>query len=328
MAQVAPAFMDLETSLARAEEAIAGAAGDGARLVVFPEAWLPGYPVWADAGIPWEDRATKQAFGRLHRNSVEVPGPATEVLRRAARRHRVHVVMGINEREARYSRGTLYNSILFLSDAGEILGVHRKLVPTHSERVIWGQGDGSALLVLDTAVGRLGGLVCWEHWMPLARFAMHAEGEQVHAALWPDLPEMHQVASRAYAFEGRTFVLSAGMFLPLDAIPEDLEVADAIRAAAATRPDHTLLFDGGSGVIGPDGEWVAGPVRGEETIVLAEIDLDRIAEEMSSLDAAGHYNRPDVFRLEVDRGSRVPLVVRGDPERGPQNSPRADGNGS
>ncbi len=310
VAQVAPVFLDLPASLRRAEEAIAEAARSGARLVAFAETWLPGYPSWADVGIPWEGEAAKAAFARLHRNAVEVPGPATEALCRAARRHRVHVVIGMTERDARFSRGTLYNSLLSVSDAGEVLGVHRKLVPTHSERVIWGPGDGSTLHVFDTPLGRLGGLICWEHWMPLARFAMHAKGEQIHVAAWPDLPEIHHVASRSYAFEGRCYVLCAGMYLPLEAVPEEVEVREELTRVAAENPDPSLVLWGGSGVLGPDGEWVAGPVAGREEILLAELDLDRIAAEQQALDAAGHYHRPDVFSLTVDETPREPVTWR------------------
>lgn len=321
VAQVAPVFLDLEGSLRRAEETIAEAARGGARLVAFPETWLPGYPSWADAGIPWEDPAAKAAFARLHRNAVEVPGPATEALCRAARRHRIHVVIGMTEREAKFSRGTLYNSLLFVSDAGEILGVHRKLVPTHSERVIWGAGDGSTLHVFETDLGRLGGLICWEHWMPLARFSMHAKGEQVHVAAWPDLPDIHHVASRAYAFEGRCYVLCAGMYLPLEAVPQDLEVREAFERVAAENPDPTLVLWGGSGIMGPDGEWVAGPVAGREEIVYGEIDLERIAAEQQALDTAGHYHRPDVFSVTVDETPRVPVTWRRDERPDPPPSP-------
>jgi predicted amidohydrolase len=318
VAQIAPVFLDLAASLRRAEEAIAEAARAGARLVAFPETWLPGYPSWADVGIPWEGTAAKHAFARLHRNAVEVPGPVTEALCRTARRHRVHVVMGMTERDGRFSRGTLYNSMLFVSGAGEILGVHRKLVPTHSERVIWGAGDGSTLHVFDTELGRIGGLICWEHWMPLARFAMHAKGEQIHVAAWPDLPEIHQVASRSYAFEGRCYVLCAGLYLPLDDVPADLEVRDALERVAADNPDPSLVLWGGSGILGPDGEWIAGPVVGREEIVYAEVDLDRIAAEQQALDAAGHYHRPDVFSVTVDETPRVPVTWRrGEPEPGP-----------
>ncbi|GIU97032.1 MAG: nitrilase [Actinomycetota bacterium] len=320
IAQVAPVLCDLERSLERAEAAIGEAAGMGAHLVVFGETWLPGYPVWADAGLPWGDDATKAAHARLLANAVEVPGPAVDALARVAREHGVHVVIGINERDGRFSRGTLYNSLLYLSDRGEILGVHRKLVPTHSERVIWGMGDGSTLSVVDTPFGRLGGLICWEHWMPVARFAMHAKGERIHVAAWPDAPEIHHLASRSYAFEGRCFVLCAALVLPLSAVPDDLPVRDRIAAMADERG---FVVAGGSGVIAPDGTWVVGPVEGEQ-ILTADLDLDLVARELQALDAAGHYHRPDVFRVVVDETPREPIRYERDTHGDPTAIPSKD----
>jgi nitrilase len=302
IAQVAPHFLDLDGSLDRAAAAIKGAAAAGARLVVFGETWLPGYPVWADRGVPWEDAAAKATYARLVQNAVEVPGPAVSRLASCAREHGVHLVIGVNEREARFSRRTLYNTLLYLSDEGDVLGAHRKLVPTHSERVIWGGGDGSTLLVAETPLGRLGGLICWEHWMPLARFAMHAKGEDVHVAVWPDAPENHHLASRAYAFEGRCFVVCAADYLTLDDVPADVPIRGILEEVA----DDGVLLAGGSGVVGPDGSWIAGPIEGEE-LVVTDIDLERIAEEQQALDAAGHYNRPDVFRVIVDETPKTPI---------------------
>ncbi len=302
IAQVAPHFLDLDGSLDRAAAAIKGAAAAGARLVVFGETWLPGYPVWADRGVPWEDAAAKATYARLVQNAVEVPGPAVSRLASCAREYGVHLVIGVNEREARFSRRTLYNTLLYLSDEGDVLGAHRKLVPTHSERVIWGGGDGSTLLVAETPLGRLGGLICWEHWMPLARFAMHAKGEDVHVAVWPDAPENHHLASRAYAFEGRCFVVCAADYLTLDDVPADVPIRGILEEVA----DDGVLLAGGSGVVGPDGSWIAGPIEGEE-LVVTDIDLERIAEEQQALDAAGHYNRPDVFRVIVDETPKTPI---------------------
>jgi predicted amidohydrolase len=299
-----PAFLDLEGSVDRAVELIGEAAGDGAKLVVFGETWLPGYPVWIFGAAGWDDAAAKRAHARLVRNSVEVGSGATDRLAAAARRHRVHVVMGCNERDTEFSRGTIYNSILTFSDAGELLGVHRKLWPTHAERLVWGLGDGSGLIVHDTPLGRVGGLVCWEHWMPLARFAMHALGEQVHCALWPDVVESHRLASRYYAFEGRCYVVCAGSYLAESDIPADFEAIDALPGLGAAETAAGVLLPGGSGIIGPDGEWVAGPLQNERGIVYGEVDLDRIAEEQLAFDAAGHYNRPDVFEVRIDTRPR------------------------
>lgn len=313
IAQVAPRFLDRDGSIQIAVEAIAEAASAGARLVAFSEAWLPGYPVWADAGLAWEDPVTKDAFGRLQQNSVELPSDAARTLQVAARRHRIHVAIGINERDATLSRGTLYNTLLYLSDTGEVLGNHRKLVPTHSERIIWGQGDGSTLVVTDTSIGRVGGLICWEHWMPLARFAMHAKAEQIHIAAWPDTPELHQIASRAYAFEGRCFVLFAGQFLPVSAVPDDLPIKE--RIVGMTGADGVIM-PGGSGIIGPDGEWIEGPVEGEG-MIYADVDVGLIPGEQQVLDTAGHYNRPDIFHLIVDETRREGVTWMASDARSP-----------
>ncbi len=302
--QVAPIFLDRDATVEKAVSLIDEAAHAGARLVVFPETWLPGYPAWIFGAAGWDDAHSKKAFARLHRNAIQVPSPTTDALCRAAKRHGVYVVMGINERDAAFSTGTLYNSLLYISDQGAILGVHRKLVPTHAERIIWGQGDGSTLHVFDTAIGRLGGLICWEHWMPLARFALHAKGEQIHVAAWPEGPELHHLASRHYAFEGRCFVVCAASYLTTAHLPADFELPEAMGAAGDFGQEPGVILPGGSGLIGPDGAWIAGPVAGQETIVYGQIELARIAEEQQALDAAGHYNRPDIFHLTIDERPR------------------------
>ena len=297
--QVAPAYLDLPASLALAEKWIAEAGRTGAALAVFPETWLPGYPVWLDlcpSAAQWNHPPVKAVFRRTFENSVEIPSPATDQLCRAARSAKVFVVMGLNERVG----GTLYNSMLYISAEGEIVGVHRKLMPTYTERLIWGMGDGSTLTVVDSPLGRIGGLVCWEHWMPLTRQAMHAQRETVHAAVWPSVNEMHQVASRSYAFEGRTFVVACGTVLTPAHLPTDLQLLKEIPS------DEHLMF-GGSAIIGPDGKYLAGPAGAEETLVTAEIDPARITEELMTLDVCGHYDRPDVFSMTVNTRSQSPI---------------------
>jgi nitrilase len=298
--QAAPVFSNREKTVEKAVELIKEAAAGGADLVAFPETWIPGYPAWIFGAAGWDDGPAKHAFERLQRNAVEVPSPATDALCTAARENRIMVVMGINERDVIYSRGTLYNSLLFISEAGEILGVHRKLIPTHAERILWGRGDGSTLSVFDTSIGRVGGLVCWEHWMPLTRFAMHAKGEQIHIAAWPEVPEIHHLASRHYAFEGRCFVICVGSFFTTEHVPEDFELREALGAAGDFGQGAGVILPGGSGIIGPDGSWIAGPVSGKETIIYGEADLAQIGREQLALDSAGHYNRPDVFQVTVD----------------------------
>jgi predicted amidohydrolase len=302
--QAAPVFLDRDATVEKAVGLIGEAAERGAKLIAFPETWIPGYPGWIFGAAEWDEPRSKRAFARLLQNSVEVPSPATDALCRAAREAGAHLVVGIHERDSEFSAGTIYNSLLYVSDRGEILGVHRKLVPTHAERIVWGQGDGSTLHVFDTPLGRLGGLICWEHWMPLARFAMHAKGEQIHVAAWPEVPDIHHLASRHYAFEGRCYVICVGSYMRTSDLPADFELAEAMGAAGEFGGEAAELLPGGSGIIGPDGAWIAGPVSGREEIVYGEIDLGRIAEEQQALDSAGHYNRPDVFSLTVDERPR------------------------
>jgi nitrilase len=306
--QAAPVFLDRDATVEKAAGLIAEAAAGGAELVAFPETWIPGYPAWIFGAAGWDDAAQKRVFGRLNANAVEVPSPAVDVLCRAAKQAGVVVAMGMTERDARASRGTLYNSILYVSNQGRILGVHRKLMPTHAERIVWGQGDGSTLHVFETPVGRVGGLACWEHWMPLTRFAMHAKGEQIHIAAWPEVgdPELHRFCTRHYAFEGRCFALCVmGARVGPEHLPDGFELTDAM---GATDDFVDREPAGGTCVFAPDGTVVADSVAGEETIVYADLDLGRIPEEQAALDVVGHYNRPDVFTFSVDERPRVPVA--------------------
>lgn len=299
-AQVTPVFLDREGTVQKAASVIREAGRNGADVLAFPETWIPGYPLWIYGAAGWDDPVAKRAFARLQANAVEVPGPATDALCAAAKEAGVTVVVGINERDRSYSNGTLYNSLLYIGADGKIMGVHRKLHPTHAERILWGQGDGSDLRVFDTPVGRLGGSICWEHWMPLGRFAMHAKAEQIHVAAWPELPDIHHLASRHYAFEGRCFVICVGSYFRMSDVPDDFELRSILGAAGQFGEDPEELIPGGSGIIGPDSHWIAGPVSGREEIVYADVELDMIGGEQMAFDAAGHYNRPDIFRLTVD----------------------------
>jgi len=294
VAQATPVVLDLTACVAKACDWIREAGRQGACLVAFPETWIPVYPLWCDAGTfgQWEHEPSKRLHARLARESLVIPSKETEALCRAARESQCAVVIGANERAA---TGSLYNALLFISSEGEILGRHRKLVPTFGERLVWGYGDASGLCTREIAGTRVGGLICWEHWMPLSRQVLHAEGEQVHVAAWPCAREMYLLASRHYAFEGRAFVLVAAMHLTKAHLPADFELASDF----ADAPD--VLLDGGSSVIGPDGQYVVEPVRGREELLTAELELDRIAEEKLSLDVGGHYSRPDLFELRVNR---------------------------
>ncbi len=308
VAQVSPVYLDRDATIAKGVSVVAEAAAHGAQIVAFPETWVPGYPLWIYGAAAWGDEQAKRAYARLLAESVDVPSPATNALSSAATSHGVDVVIGVNE----VSGGTLFNSLLYLRPDGQVL-VHRKLVPTHAERIVWGRAeDGSGLVVADTPYGGLGGLICWEHWMPLARFAMHAQSERIHVAVWPWGYELAHLASRHYAFEGRAFVLVAGGYMPTSAVPEGFELLDAMRAGADPEGGESVMLTGGSGVLGPDAEWIAGPVYNDEAIIYADLDLDHSAREQYAMDTVGHYNRPDIFNLTVDMRRRPQISWLGD----------------
>jgi nitrilase len=301
--QAAPVFMDLDASLARAHNLITEAAAQGAQLIVFGETWLPGYPAWLDHcpdAALWNHEPTKEVYAELRRNSVSIQGPHTQQLARAAAEHNVVLVIGVNERvDEGPGNGTLYNSLLTFNSDGSLLNHHRKLVPTYTERIVWGPGDANGLRAINSTAGRIGGLICWEHWMPLARQTLHDSGEQIHIAVWPTVHEMHQIASRHYAFEGRCFVLAAGLLMKVSDLPSQLPPVPEL----TNKPDQ-LVLRGGSSIIGPDGSYLVEPLFDEEQILVAEIDLRACDKERMTLDVSGHYQRDDVFELKVKRTNR------------------------
>lgn len=296
--QAAPIWQNREASADKACALIAEAGREGARLIAFPEVWLPGYPSWAFLGTPlWQN----DFFAELYANAVQIPSPTTDRLCQAARDAGAYVVMGLNERAG----STLYITQLLIDDDGAILGRHRKLKPTHAERTVYGQGDGSDLLVFDTAIGRLGALNCWEHLQPLIRHAMYSMGEQVHVSSWPSFSlyrkqsyalsaEPCMGASRQYALEGGCFVIAPVAITSqemLDRVADTPERADLIEVGG-----------GGSCIFGPDGSTVAGPAAwGEEAILYADIDLYDIARAKNFTDPVGHYSRPDALCLLWNR---------------------------
>lgn len=296
--QASPVFSNLEASLEKAVDYIERAAGEGVRLVAFGETWLPGYPAWLDHcpdAALWNHLPTKEVFARLRRNSIVVPGEETRRLSRVARDNNIVIVIGVNERvDAGAGNGTLYNSQLIFDSDGTLAVRHRKLIPTYTERLVWGQGDGTGLKAAATSVGRIGSLICWEHWMPLARQAMHEAGEHIHVAVFPEVHEMHQVTSRQYAFEGRCFVLAVGLLMRAGDLPDALTKTNTIK----DEPKR-LILRGGSAIIAPDGSYVVEPVFDDERIITAELDLTMIDRERMTLDVTGHYARPDVFDFRI-----------------------------
>ncbi len=296
--QARPIFMNLEASLAKALALIADAAAEGAKLIAFGETWLPGYPAWLDYcpnAALWNHEPTKEVYAELRRNSLSVVSENANALSKAVADHKVVLVIGVNERvDEGPGNGTLYNSLLTFGPDGSLLNHHRKLVPTYTERLVWGQGDGAGLKAVETPPARVGGLICWEHWMPLSRHVLHTSGEQIHVAVWPTVNEMHQVASRHYAFEGRCFVLAAGSLMSVGDLPAQLEVVSEL----SDDPDH-LVLKGGSAVIGPDGKYIIEPVFDEERIIVADLDLTAADKERMTLDVSGHYHRPDLFDFKI-----------------------------
>lgn len=279
------------------------AAATGAALVVFPETWLPGYPAWLDVCRDvalWDHEPTKQVFARYRAESVDVNGESGAAIARIAADARVTLVVGVSERVASGpGSGTLFNALLTYGPEGRLLNHHRKLVPTYTERMVWGPGDSEGLRAADTPAGRVGGLVCWEHWMPLARQALHVSGEDIHVAAWPNVHERLQLASRHYAFEGRCFVLAAGSLMPASALPKELE-----RDPTRVPSDETLVLRGGSSIIGPDGAYIVPPLFDEPAILTATLDTAQLDSERMTLDVAGHYARGDVFEFGVRPGPR------------------------
>ena len=300
--QKSPVFLDLSASLDLLEASCAQAAEAGATLVVFGESWLCGYPAWMDHcadGALWGHGPVQELYARMLEQGVTLPGPAFTRLCRAAKQNRITLAVGLNEAVGKGAgQGTLFNSLLILSPKGEVLVHHRKLVPTFNEKLLYGFGDGKGLVSGIAPFGRVGGLICWEHWMPLARHAMHRSGETVHLALWPTVSEQHLLASRHYAFEGRCFVVAAGQILPRQAWPEGLEWSPRSPICSG----EEALLRGGSCLIGPDGGLLEAQVFDREELLVWTIpDLNQALRERMTLDTAGHYHRHDVFRFQVSR---------------------------
>ena len=311
--QAAPVFLDRDATVEKAARLTKEAVAHGAGLVVFPEAFVPTYPDWVWRTTPMADR---EWYERLYDQSVTVPGPATEALGAAAREGSTYLAIGVSE----CGGGTLYNTLLFFGPDGSLLGKHRKLMPTGGERLVWGQGDGSDLFVLDTPFGRLGGLTCWENYMPLARAALYAQGIDVYLAPTWDNSDVWVPTLRHIAKEGRVHVVGVTFCMRGSDVPRDLPGADQIYGDA-----HDWLARGNSTICGPEGEILAGPLEEQEGIVYAEIDTDHARKIRRHFDPVGHYARPDVLRLVVDHEARLPATFGAATAR-PRPQPDAEPN--
>ncbi len=297
-------LMDREATIDRVAELTAGAAGRDAQLVVFPEVFVPGTPIWIDTQPIWD--GDDDWFRMLAENAVVVPSPATERLGAIAREHKVWLVIGVEEREQH--GGTIYNTLLYFSSEGMLVEKHRKLMPTGAERTVWGMGDGSTLRAVDTPFGRIGGLICWENYMPLARFHMYAQGIDLWLA--PTLaPGDGWIATmRHLARENRMFVVGVNPVLHIDQVPASFPNRDRLVPPAFLAHNGPWLEAGNTVIVGPGGDVLAGPVREREETLVADLDLGQVSVARRLLDPVGHYNRPDVFRLYVDTSPR-PAVV-------------------
>jgi nitrilase len=286
-AQVEPVLFDRAATIERIAELTAEAAGNGAQLILFPEAFIPAYPSnrWVQFLSAGGDG--KPVYAKLARESLEVPGPDTERLGEIAREHGLWLAVGANE----LARGTIYNALLVFGPDGKLALHHRKLMPTNHERLVWGLGDADGLEAVETDLGRIGGLICWENLMPLARFALYETGVEIYLAPTADDTEEWHDSIRHIARESRAFVLSCCVFQRASSYPDDVPLADG----------DELMGRGGSAILGPDGSYLAGPAWDEEAILYAELDPQRLYEERQRFDPAGHYHRPDVFRLKVRR---------------------------
>jgi len=297
--QASPVFLDRGATTTKACDLIAKAAGEGAGLIVFPEAFVPGYPDWVWRTKPWDDEAW---YARLLAESVTVPSEATERLGEAARLAEAWVAIGINELDT--ASRTLYNSLLYLAPSGAVAGCHRKLMPTGGERTVWGTGDGSTLTVVDTEFGRLGGLLCWENYMPLARAAMYAQGVDVHVAPTWDNSDTWVATLRHIAREGRVFVIGTNSCIRGTDIPAALPGRDDLYGG-----EDDWLSRGNSTVVDPDGNIIAGPLTEAEGVLYAEIDASRAHRGRREFDPVGHYARPDIFELHVDTRPKQPVTL-------------------
>jgi nitrilase len=301
--QAASVLFNREESISKALRLIEEASSNGAELVLFPEAYIPAYPRGLTFGTVVGNRTPegRKTWERYWDNCIKVPGRDTEVLGKAAKENNVFLVMGVIEKDSEYSQGTLYCTLIYFGSDGRLLGKHRKLKPTAGERLIWGEGDGSTLPVFQSDIGKIGGLICWENYMPLARMAMYGKGVEIYLAPTADQRDTWQATLRHIACEGRCFVLGCNQYVSKDMYPSDLAGIEELDE----QPNE--ICRGGSVIISPLGELIAGPLYGKEGILYADLDLMEVARGKLDFDVVGHYARPDIFKLVINEKPAPPV---------------------
>lgn len=302
--QAGAEIMDKEKGVEKTIRLLEEAGKEQAKIIVFPEAFIPAYPRGMSFGTVIGNRSDEGRKDYLNywKNSITVPGPETDKIGKAVKKTGAYVVIGVIEKDNESSGGTLYCTVLFFGPTGELLGKHRKLKPTGAERLIWGEGDGSTLPVFDTPYGKIGSLICWENYMPLARAAMYEKGVQIFVAPTADARDTWEASMRHIALEGRCFVLSCNQYSTKDMYPKEI----SSRKEFIGLPNE--LTRGGSCIVNPLGEFIVEPVYGEETIIYADINLDQIAESQFDFDVVGHYSRPDIFQLVVNEKKQENVI--------------------
>ena len=303
--QAASVLFDKAASIEKACRLIKEAGNEGSKVILLPEAFIPAYPRGFTFGmrIGSRDEEGRALWKRYWENSVDTSGSELKTLGKAVKEARAYLSIGVIERDGFSSGETLYCSLLYFSPDGELIGKHRKLKPTGSERLIWGEGDGSTMPVLSTELGKLGGLICWENYMPLARMSMYGKGVEIYLAPTADSRETWQATMRHIACEGRCFVLGCNQFVTKDMYPSDLATIEEL----SDQPD--IMCRGGSVIIAPSGKVIAGPLWDEEGILYADLDLDEITKAKVDFDVVGHYARPDIFRLYINSEHQSSVVI-------------------
>jgi nitrilase len=302
--QAAPALFDRKKTIEKVCDLVAEAAEQGAKVVLLPEAFVPAYPRGLTFGTVVGNRtpAGRKLWQRYWDNTIEVPGADTELLGKAARDAGVYLAIGVIERDRDFGGGTLYCTLLYFGPDGQLLGKHRKLKPTAAERLIWGEGDGSTLTVIDSEYGKIGGLICWENYMPLARMAIYAKGVGIYLAPTADQRDSWQATVRHIALEGRCFVLGCNQYVTRQMYPDDLEGIEEL----ADMPE--VICRGGSVIVSPLGEVLAGPLWDEEGILAADLELAEVTRAKLDFDVVGHYARSDIFQLAINEKPLKPVM--------------------